>query len=61
MPEPKDLIVDEALTKEQYDRIRGNGSTPAARLCEVCDTPLTPSQKRACSAACSRRLGGKSV
>jgi predicted nucleic acid-binding Zn ribbon protein len=50
------------LTKAEFDEARGsdtNGSAPPARRCAVCDKPLRPSQKRACSPRCGQKLGGR--
>lgn len=30
---------------------------PAQRVCDACETPLSPRQKRACSMECARQLG----
>ena len=55
-------IVDDTLTKAEYERYR-NGSTPAAepRRCVQCGKPLRGRQKQACSRECGRKLGGRIV
>jgi hypothetical protein len=63
------LIDGQTLTKTQYEELRSNGTAPTAtaaavqeppsvRRCEVCSTPLRPTQKRVCSPRCAARLGG---
>ena len=52
-------ILDDTLTRQQYDRLR-NGNGPEAsveRVCGACGKPLTSRQQRACGNECAGRLG----
>jgi hypothetical protein len=62
--DPRPLMT---LTKQEYDRARNgdtpstNGNAASVRHCEVCNKPLSATQKRACSSACGRTLGARAT